>query len=115
VSPSAQPRIPYQPPEYVPVCPAGLDRRHRYFAADGIGWCQHPTIQSGDILIVDVDEHPREGDYLMIVVGGCRLVRRLQGGQLVGSGLDHDPIALADVGLIEGVITTIQRTLRRAS
>jgi len=98
--------------DYVHV-PNGVPRTHDVVGIEVVGDCLVPHIRSGDILVVDKDLSPQDGDVVVAVVEGACVVKRFrQVGDQAWLESNNDKVPAASA-IIQGVAIMKSEPLRR--
>lgn len=98
--------------EVVAYVPSPLTRRHRFVAVHATGACLSPTINDGEIVVIDKDiTDPHNGDILAIRVDGEEILRILAGTALVSYN-GHEPISFNPTVDVIGVVVAAVKRFR---
>lgn len=98
----------------------GVPANHRVFGVRAIGGCLAPRIEDGDILHVDLDATPTEGDVVFLDLEGEPNVKQFRRRVTVINGREMWVLHCNDGDLqvepiqVRGVVLSAQKQIRRA-
>ena len=101
----------YADAEYVPYSPPAQLRGHQFVAVLVNGSCLSPRISDGDVVVIDRDTTPIDGDIVAVRHDHEELLRLWSGGQLLSYN-SHPPIIPDARTEIVGVVVASQRRFR---